>query len=115
MWHVYEISPIDINWEFLRTVEETAAILAKRYAREQVTGVEFGADPDFSGFIATWKSAQDAAAAAGWEGDFRCDPVVFWLPCDTEFDFGFVIKQDNNGTTYVVSPVFLQNMADLVQ
>jgi hypothetical protein len=28
-----------------------------------------------------------------------------WLPYDTEFAYGFVWKQDNNGTTFVASPV----------
>ena len=37
-----------------------------------------------------------------------------WLPVwDTyEFSFGFVLKQDNNGTTFVVSPVPLPHLAE---
>lgn len=113
MWHAYEIPPIDINWEFLRTVEETATILAGQLAKERARGENFGATVDFDGFIGSWESAQQAATDAGWEGDFRRDPVVFWIPDDSDFLFGFVIKQDNNGTTYVISPVPLQNVAAL--
>jgi hypothetical protein len=33
------------------------------------------------------------------------DPVVFWVPVEDSFRYGFVFKQDNNGSTFVVSPV----------
>lgn len=113
MWYVYEIPPIDLNWEFLKTVEETASVLAQQLARERVQGEDFGAPVTFEGFIADWKDAQRAASMKGWAGEFRDSPVVFWVPDDAAFSYGFAFKQDSNGTTYVVSPVPLQNIEAL--
>jgi hypothetical protein len=36
-----------------------------------------------------------------------------WLPNESEFKHGFVLKQDNNGETYVVSPVELPWLEDV--
>lgn len=102
-WHIYEIAPIDLGWEHLKTVRETAAILLQR---SETTSRENDIDAsDLHVFLRSWESAKDAASDKGWEGDFRHEPVVMWIPNDTEFNYGFVFKQDNNGTTYVVSPV----------
>lgn len=109
----YAIAPIDFYWEFLVKVEDHAAMLAAAEAREQVKGVqeEFARD-GLAGFLAAWDDAQQAARQAGWEGDFAQSPRVFWLPTtDHEFSFGFVVKQDNNGTTFVMSPVPLPHLA----
>lgn len=59
-----------------------------------------------------WNLAQAAAAKVGWEGDVRGEPYVIGLPEDGAISGGggrFIIgwKQDNNGTTFVVSPVRL--------
>ena len=102
-WHTYQLAPIDIGWENLRTVRETAAALLERSAavakRNDVD------DSDLRAFLRSWESAKDEATARGWEGDLRIEPAVMWIPDDTEFNYGFVFKQDNNGTTFVVSPV----------
>jgi hypothetical protein len=102
-WHTYEIPPVDFGWKFLRTVEDTA----RNFGAEQAAAAARGQTmdgPSADEFLRSWESAKEAARASGWEGDFRQDPVVFWLPDDTDFKWGFVLKQDNNGTTYVVSP-----------
>lgn len=111
-WHVYEMAPIDFHWQHLSTVETTAMNLAGQEIRElvqagKVTNTEGISNSEF---LALWESAKDAARSAGWEGDFRCDPTVMWIPMDDEFRPGFVIKQDNNGDTYVVSPVPLPHL-----
>jgi hypothetical protein len=104
--YVHETYPIDFYWEQLKTVAETAGELARLDAESRAAGTDpAGAFPDPAEFQRAWKTAQDLATNAGWEGDFRNDPVVFWIPVEGSFDYGFVIKQDNNGTTYVVSPV----------
>lgn len=110
MWFIYRLPPIDNHWEYLKTVEETAKELAAIHARERVARVDFGSTVTFQSFIDDWDSAQDAAGANGWEGDFRQDPRVFWVPFDGEFSYGFTFKQDNNGTTFVVSPVALPHL-----
>lgn len=102
-WHTYEIPPIDMGWENLRTVREHVSFLAEKM---QGSAAKNDVDAaDLHSFLAAWESAKDAASSKGWEGDLRIEPVVFWVPDDAEFSYGFVLKQDNNGTTYVVSPV----------
>jgi len=113
-WHVYEIGPIDFNWQHLPTVEATAMSLA---AQEASALVQTGRTTSIDGissseFLNMWKSAKDAASSEGWDGDFRIDPVVMWVPLDDQFRPGFVLKQDNNGTTYVVSPTSLPHLED---
>lgn len=113
-WHVYEVLPIDFNWDYLPTVEETAVILASQEAQALVREGDTSSIPgmDSSRFLDLWRSAQEAARMEGWGGDHRELPVVMWLPTEAEFQAGFVIKQDNNGTTYVVSPVPLAYLED---
>ena len=102
-WYTYEVPPIDIGWENMRTVQETASILTTRMhggaSKNDIT------PSDLQSFLYAWESAKEEASINGCEGDFRNEPVVIWIPNDTEFNYGFAFKQDNNGTTYVVSPV----------
>ena len=102
-WYTYEIPPIDHGWDNLKTVRETAAALLERSGSTiRKNDVD---DSDFQSFLRSWESAKDAASVKGWDGDFRHEPVVMWIPNDTEFNYGFAFKQDNNGTTYIISPV----------
>lgn len=101
--YVYEIAPIDFCWEMLHSVEDVAAKLARADAAE-LTGKGGSGLPSCEHFLKTWTNAKFIAGEAGWEGDIRTGPAVFWLPGDTDFDFGFVFKQNNNGSTFVVSP-----------
>ena len=112
MFHTYVVPPIDMGWEFLRTVTQTARELGADDAAWASSGHKGSTWLPAGDFQRAWENAQAAARNAGWEGDFRNEPVVFWLPNDTEFHFGFVFKQDNNGTTFVVSPVLLQHLAE---
>ncbi len=101
-WRVYSIIPIDFGWERLQTVEEVAANMAE----EKAAGIVH-AQPSYSDlekFFSDIQRARSLAEEAGWEGDYRDRPRVFWLPDENDFSCGFVWKQDNNGTTYVVSP-----------
>lgn len=110
-WYVYELSPIDHGWENLKTVEETVTYI--RSIEENAKAVEPLGDitPTSSEFLEAWEHAQEEAREYNWEGDFRHAPKVFWLPhSDNYFAFGFVFKQDNNGTTFVVSPVDLPHL-----
>jgi len=104
--YVYCVDPIDFGWENLSTVAETAARLGAATAVAAVDKQKHaGPLLDVSEFLHAWEVAQVTASGAGWEGDFRDDPVVFWIPYADGFRFGFVFKQDNNGTTFVLSPV----------
>lgn len=111
-WHVYSIGPVDYGWHHLATVRETLNALAVPCE---------GSDPreglDTSAalaFLRSWESAKDAALAAGWEGGFRLEPRVFWLPDDLEMAHGFVFKQDHNGATFVASPKALSHLEALI-
>lgn len=102
-WFAYELSPLDYGWEHLKTVSETVCDLAK-IDDSSWPPPDINSD-DIKQFLSDWELAKAEATRIGWEGDFRHEPVVIWLPDETGFDYGFVFKQDNNGTTYVVSPV----------
>lgn len=106
MFYTYAITPIDFGWEFLPTVNAMRLHLAARHNDNFET-------PELEGFEKAWKEAQIAAKGAGWEGDFRHDPVVFFVPEENDFGWGFVIKQDNNGDTFVMSPHLLPHLTDL--
>jgi hypothetical protein len=110
-WNVYSVGPIDHGWEHLKTVKETLADIASREDEIEETG-DRNAEA-VQQFIADWSSATAAAGSEGWEGDFRHEPRVFWLPSEVNFVYGFVFKQDNNGTTFVVSPQVLPAMEEL--
>lgn len=114
-WYVYHLPPIDNGWFFAKTVDQMAAELAAIDTKEKVEGVDprnvFS--PSVDDFIRDWQSAQSAAAGKGWEGDFRTKDqrVVIAIPDEGDFHWGFVFKQDNNGSTFVVSPVELPHLA----
>lgn len=99
----YGIIPIDFGWEYLPTVEDIAHKFATNDATLKIEGVDY--EPEMlPGFLERFALAKEAAIAEGWEGDFRGKARVFFLPGENDFHYGFVWKQDNNGTTFVVSP-----------
>lgn len=98
--------PIDFGWEYLQPVDEVAAQLARD--KSGVAEPTFlSALPGLRKFLDDFENALRAARHEGWEGDFRgaATPRVLWIPGAIKFDYAFVWKQDNNGTTFVVSPV----------
>ena len=101
-WKVYGIMPIDFGWEMLSSVEQAAAQIARTAAAEMVSG--YGEPGAVERFLKSFQEARKLAVQVGWEGDFRQEPKVFWIPDENAFAYGFVWKQDNNGETFVVSP-----------
>lgn len=103
-WIAHSTGPIDLGWDFLPTVEEVASQIAEHEANSEV---EEHARPPylFASFIADFNAAKAAATAEGWDGDFKSYalPRVIFLPDEGQFIYGFVWKQANNGTTYVVT------------
>lgn len=103
-WIVYVCCPIDFGWSRLRTVSETiydlaaAALAPESEDPWDVDGVSV------EQFLSDWGSAKEAAKGKGWEGDFRHEPCVFWVPVVNGVEYGFMFKQDNNGTSFIVSP-----------
>ena len=117
-WHAYAIVPIDGYWDALKSVKETLVELAD--------DTLFSGESDWpnapgdthlscaESFLANWKHAKEEALALGWEGIFDTTPRVFWVPDENEFAYGFVFRQPNNGTTFVVSPVPLPWLMEIL-
>jgi hypothetical protein len=105
--HAYQIAPIDFRWNHLKTVAATASELGASEAELEATsgGVNGADDPSLREFLDDWATAKAMAGSIGWDGDLRNDPVVFWVPVEDSFRYGFVFKQDSHGGTFVVSPV----------
>lgn len=111
-WHVYRPDPIDYGWHHLRTVRETLATFATPCeGSDPREGIDASAS---LAFLQSWETAKDAALAAGWDGRFRLEPRVFWIPGPLEMSHGFVLKQDHNGETFVLSPHPLPHLGDEV-
>lgn len=103
-FYAYHITPLDSGWEHLRTVRETFMDLQE--------DAEYGVCSLWD-FMNSWMDAGLAAIKLGWEGDFRNEPCVFWVPGnDTVLIHGFVFKQDNNGSTFVISPVPMPHLEE---
>ena len=98
-WIAYHIAPIDFGWGLLLRVEEFAARV-KGHEEAAYTSSQLRLDLD---------KAKELARAVGWEGDFRkgYEPRVLMLPDEVEMKYAFVWKQENNGSTFVVSPIEL--------
>ena len=107
-WKAYAIVPIDFGWEHLQPVSEIVGKLAVDHSDVAVPSF-LGALPHLREFLDDFEHAMRLARDAGWEGDIRgsMEPRVLWLPGETKFDYAFTWMQDNNGTTFVVSPVAL--------
>lgn len=112
-WHVYETFPIDFDWGHLPSVDDVAQKLGGIEAIMRAAGDEnYIEGTSLDSFLDAWENAKAAARDHGWEGDFRAGPVVMWIPEKERGGFrpGFVFKQDNNGSTFVISPVELPHL-----
>jgi hypothetical protein len=102
---VYKRYPIDFGWEFLRTLDECMTIWEEWV---QDAAAHDTAPPTCWDVGALWAFAQEAALSVGWEGDVRGQARVMPLPVGDSFEIAFAFKQENNGDTFIVSPVRLQ-------
>jgi hypothetical protein len=104
-WHVYKTSSVDSFWNNLKTVEETERQIERN---ESISLLVVDAQPEgpvASAFVKGWLDAKAAVCESGWDGVERSMPVVFWLPSNSDFLYGFVIKPDTeDGTTLIASP-----------
>lgn len=82
-YYCYSLQPIDFDWEMVVEPQRTI--------------------PD---------RVRALAMLAGWEGDVK-QVGVFWIPKPPCFVPGWVIKQENGGGTFVVSPVELLHLYEL--
>jgi len=131
-WFVYMIPPIDFNWNFLLTIEETASKISQEYNNSFLNRNEmFDNTFDYAGFRDDFDQIEnDLAIVYGLRGLpfqhideeipdikklYRHSPYVFWIPCDSEFEYGFVFKFDDSGTTIIYSPVEMNWLDDRAQ
>jgi hypothetical protein len=95
----YAIPPMDFGWEALPTVEQYKKLMSESDAGTYLV----------EAVIALVESATSYESPVGWEGDYRAghEPRVVTLPDDGHPKLALIWKQDNNGTTVVVSQVQL--------
>ena len=55
-------------------------------------------------------TAETAFKSILWEGDVREGPYYFAMPGESELDIGYIVKQDNNGSCFVASPIELPHL-----
>lgn len=113
MWYVYSMEPIDFGWGQLQPVSKHLVYLATQESLAKLEGMQNEED-SVDSFLAAFNEAKSLAFQAGWEGDFRGQACVFFLPQpgSGKFEYGFTWKQDNNGVTFVVSPFPLPWLED---
>lgn len=114
MMYAYHISPMDFGWYRMPTIKQTVqTILAN--CSDDLMGFEEDARSIIR-LLELYELALDRAKMVGWEGDFRSEtqPRVVLLPAENEPITIFVWKQDNNGSTFVVSPIPLPHLQSLV-
>jgi len=121
---LYCISPIDIGWDFLPTVEnfvkEKLFSLVEGYNispqdNREIGELKYNEACLLEGALIIRKLCDCMNAFLDkkhWEGDCAWEPRIFFIPGDVYMEYGFVWKQCNNGTTFVASPVKLDHLSE---
>lgn len=104
---IYQIAPIDLWWG-VHTLKSLKKQLKKLHGPKDITRHIIMNDLEV--FMENCKEEVKKAVGSYWDGDVREGPFVFSIPYDVEMKLGFAWKQDNNGTTYVCSPVELTHL-----
>jgi len=106
MYYIYEIDPIDFNWEMNLTPCEYLKKLVSTYNNNHILHGDEEEDDQLLDFIQTSREmAKILKAATCWEGDISQSAILtFPNPDDYEFEWGLAIKQSNNGTTFICTP-----------
>jgi len=97
--YVYHIPPIDYGWCWLQPLRSLNGIYEELDKHEELKAIAKFQD-----------RAEVLARRLGWDGDNRIEPHVFFVPDELEMSLGLVWKQDNNGCTFVASPVQLPHL-----
>ena len=105
--YCYAIHPIDF-WPGALTGEQLMRITADGCDGNWEWFAQFSAKVH-----ATKSAAEAAFEKIGWEGDIREGPYYFILPDVHTTCLGYVVKQDNNGATFVASPHPLPHLGKL--
>jgi hypothetical protein len=114
----YRVNPIDFGFELMPTVEEHMARLQrqKTYHQSFAHSPYEGSHADCSrpeAFAAFLSLGRKAALTVDWDGDVRDHMHVFFVPGDNKMHAAIIWKQENNGDTFVVSPIPLPHLQEL--
>lgn len=110
----YTVSGLDTDWAYQPTVRDVLYQLAG----EEPTPFE-GHHPGTAfdlntrrvkGFLQDWEAAHQLARDAGMRRHQNQATRVFWVPTHKGFQYGFVLQEYNQSTTYVVAPVPLPHL-----
>tara|TARA_Y100001938_G_scaffold139920_1_gene207426 strand:- start:518 stop:874 length:357 start_codon:yes stop_codon:yes gene_type:complete len=94
--HIYSLPPIDLFQGALTMTE--AALQGECWGPK-------GVARQAEALIDQLLPALDGFREAGWEGDYSEGPFFFAVPrVEVEMAWGVIVKQNNNGTTFVASP-----------
>lgn len=100
-WYIYPIAPIEFNWAFCKTVDETVALISSK-----IFSLNLVLCPTLEDFEQDWKDAQNLAIKNGWSGKFNKPPVVYWFPNQGIFEYGFAFTDAaEEAGSFVISPV----------
>jgi len=101
----YQIAPMDFGWDLLPTVKEFYSKLVQSSADLPEEHVRPRLSEEIAEVEAFVLAALQLGRQIGWEGDFRPYgvPRIAVLPDAESPKLALVWKQDNNGTTFVVS------------
>lgn len=116
--YMYSFCSIDRNWDRLPTVKDFIKenlfkeSLIYRKARSGEFYKDLSSSIDEVQHIAEVlkKCLQYAEEHMCWDNTFSQEPRIFFIPptgLSYEFDFGFAWKIENNGATYIASPIEL--------
>jgi hypothetical protein len=104
--YVTDQSSIKIG--LLPSVSEVAAFYATGDV-EALISQTTGSESESNIFLTAFENAMETAVEAGWSGKFPKDstPKVLWIPLLDDLIYAFVLQEEVDGTTYIVSPVEL--------
>ena len=110
----YVLSPID---RFLGCISLAQYLDQIRYEQEHYGQMmtKEQCEKEISAVVERLACEMGKLYRSGWEGDVRDGTgiYVFAVPGEeSDTEVGFVFKQDNNGTTFVISPVELPHLRD---
>ena len=114
MYYIYELEPLDFNWDMSLTPSEYLKKLVSSYTdRHILYGID-EEDEQLLGFIQTNREmTKILRAATCWEGGISQSAILtFPNPDDYQFDWGLAIKHSNNGSTFICTPqpyIFLES------
>ncbi|WP_181703312.1 hypothetical protein [Chthonobacter albigriseus] len=106
-WHCYQLDPIDFGRERLVEVDEVLCSSPDQFGFTQ---------NEINRIRLDLQIAKSLAKKVNWDGTFRSGRKPRLLPLvsgSNSFVHGFVWKQENNGETFVLSPVPLKQLEDV--